>query len=509
MKQLVKGSAALTTVSIGELVMRFLRTKLIAIFLGTAGTGFLAQLMIFFELMRVWGDLGSRRGVIKQIAELRQEKRSEQRYREIVSTSYFLALAASGLTGLFVVLFSPQLSQSLFGDSSHAIYIIALGVLLPLASLSTVTASILKGNLEYQAFTKYTLVSYAAVMVLTPFMLYFFRYWGAVLVMAFFFIFPLCAYLFYNTRSKFIFLSKQINFASLGEQFSYGFVQIYQDSLIHLSRVLIAAWIIKELGLSVMGIYQVIITFSTIYLTIPIQAMSGYAMPIIAAANSQKEITRSINESLRFLLFLLTPAIAVIMIWPEIFVYLFFSRDFMSAVGPLQIQLLGTVFVLMAFPYGVAFQAKGHLKALLVIATLTPILYLSLVWLFFGIGQLEGIAAAYAVCMFILMIVQHFLARAYFGMRIVPKNLKLILSTAVWIAVAFFAGAVFPHPGFRILASILVIPWFFVSSKKHEREFLTAKWNQIKDLKKVFAKGRLKPLPVNAPREGAQHAARG
>ena len=105
MKQLVKGSAALTAVSIGEMAMRFIRTKCIALFLGPVGTGLLAQLAIFFELLRVWGDLGSRRGVIKQIAELRTGRESN-RYREVVKSSYYLAVISSCITGVLATIFS-------------------------------------------------------------------------------------------------------------------------------------------------------------------------------------------------------------------------------------------------------------------------------------------------------------------------------------------------------------------------------------------------------------------
>lgn len=495
MKQLVKGSSALTAVSVGEMAMRFVRTKCIALFLGPSGTGFLAQLTIFFELLRVWGDLGSRRGVIKQIAEQRQKGRESDRYGEIIKTSYFLAIAASGLTGFIVTLFSPAISQSLYGTTSHSLYIISLALLLPLASVSTVTASVLKGNLEYMSFTKYTILSYLAVMAVTPFIIYFMHYWGAVLVQGLFFIFPLAGYLVFNSRSRFLVFSKKINFGAMKEQFSYGFVQIYQDSMTQVARVLIAAWIVKSLGLPMMGIYQVVITFSTVYMAIPIQAMSGYALPLIAAAESSREITRAINDSLRFLMFLLVPLILFMMIWPEGFIYLFFSKDFLSAAVPLQIQLLGTLFLLAGFPFGVALQARGQLKALLLTATLNPVLYIVLSWFLFDTGQLTGIAAAYCVTNVVTTGVQYFLLRHYYGMHLVPKNQRLLISTAVWAVLAFAAGAVLDLWALRVLASLMVIPWFLVSSKKHEREFLASKWNDLKEFKKNFGgKSILKSL---------------
>ncbi len=497
MKQLVKGSAALTAVSVGEMVMRFVRTKCIALFLGTAGTGFLAQLTIFFELLRVWGDLGSRRGVIKQIAEQGQAGRESGRYSEIIKTSYFLAITASSLTAFFVTLLSPYISRLLYGNSSHYPFVIFLALLLPFASLSTVTASIVKGNMQYVSFTKYTFISYLGVMVLTPAVIYFLNYWGAVIIQALFFIFPLAGYLIFNSRSPFLSFSKKINWEALREQFSYGFVQIYQDSLIHLTRVLVAAWIVKGLGLTTMGIYQVIVTFSTVYMAIPIQAMSGYVLPLIASASAPKEVTRAINESLRYLIFLLTPVVVFMVIWPEVFIYLFFSKDFLSAAMPLQIQLLGTLFVLMGFPFGVAFQARGQLKAQFFIATLSPVLYIGLVWLFFDAGQLAGIAAAYLVTNVIAVAAQYLLCRHYYEMHLVPKNKRLLICTAVWAGFAFAAGSLWNIFAFRILASLLIVPWFLLSSKKHEREFLVSKWNKPKEFKKHFPQKNL--LKVSRP----------
>src|SRR3989338_1939984 len=113
MKKLVKASTVLTAVSVGEMVMRFARTKFIALFLGASGTGLLAQLVLFFELLRVWGDLGSRRAVIKQIASERASGKTSDRYREVIKTSYFLALIASSVVCILVTLFSSPISKIL------------------------------------------------------------------------------------------------------------------------------------------------------------------------------------------------------------------------------------------------------------------------------------------------------------------------------------------------------------------------------------------------------------
>lgn len=493
MRQLVKGSSILTAVSIGEMLMRFVRTKFIAILLGPAGTGFVGQLTILFEALRVWGDLGSRRGVIKQVAERRREGKESPHYRQVISTSYVLAISASVIVGAGVALLSHRISHTLLGNYSAVPYIIFLGVLLPFASVTTITASIVKGNLDFRPFAIYTLVSYLLVMLLTPFLIYRYMIWGALIVQALFFIFPLIGYLLYNRKSRFLNFAPKINKSALGEQFSYGSLHIYQDSLTHLTRIIVAAWIVKRLGLDVMGLYQVVITFSSVYLTIPMQAISGYTFPLIAAAQSKEEVNKAVNDSMRFLLFILVPIIASLMIWPEILISLFFSADFVSAAPVLRIQLFGTVFTLIMQSYGAGLGAKGNLKAIFAGATIHSLVFISLAGIFFGSYGLSGVAAASSTAYFVLLIVFLICMKHYYGTSINPKNQRLLAASFLWLAAAYAGSFFYDSIGYRCGMLSVGILWFFYSSKNHEREYLFTKACALLRIKKGAARAPVKP----------------
>ncbi len=479
MKKIVKGSSALTAVSIGEMLTRFIRTKCIALLLGTSGTGFLAQLLLFFEMLRVWGDLGSRRAVIKQIAEQRFQGKATYQYGEVVKTSFFLAIAASSVVGVLVAVFSPHISRLLYGTPSHYFFIIFLAALLPIASLCTVTASIVKGNLEYMAFCKYTLAAYAAVIILIPPVIYFFGVWGGVVTMGLFYLFPLIAYLILNARKHFLHFSEKLSIKNLKEQFSYGFLQIYQESLTHFVRIAIATVIIRSLGLSTMGIYQVVMTFTSIYMAIPIQAMSGYVFPLIAASKNNEEINLAINESMRYLMFVLVPIIVVIMVMPELFIRLFFSAEFTPAVPVLRLQLLSPLFILMSYSYMTALTAKGKLKCTYFIATLYPLLCLAITGFFFPKWQLMGVAGAFAFAGLVSCLLHFFFAQHYFGTRLLPKNKRLFIMTGLWVALAYIGTTFLRHPATQVFLVGFGAVWFMVSSKSHERQYLQDKFKQI------------------------------
>ena len=102
-------------------------------------------------------------------------------------------------------------------------------------------------------------------------------------------------------------------------------------------------------------------------------------------------------------------------------------------------------------------------------------LYLGLVKLFIGTGQLSGIAVAHVLTSLVTLLMLYFLNKRYYGMALLPKNKKLLLSTGLWVLFAFIAGVVVKDFVFSCLISALGAPWFILSSKKHERDFLLSK----------------------------------
>src|SRR3989338_1951134 len=257
MRKLVKATTLLTLVSIGEMIFRFVRTKAIAIFLGVSGTGFLAQLANFFEILRMAGSMGTRRAVIKQIAE-NKEGVGSPRYRDIVYNSFFLVVFTSCFLSLLVTLFSRNIAQALYGNSNPYLYVIPVGWIRPVPSAAALISSILKANLESASFAKYTLGSYVAAICLSPLLVYLWGYAGAVVVQSLFFAMPLLGYLVLNLKKRFLFFSNRVHWPVMKEQFLDGFNFVYGQALNLLVRLVVATWITRELGLAQMGIYQVV-----------------------------------------------------------------------------------------------------------------------------------------------------------------------------------------------------------------------------------------------------------
>lgn len=480
MRTLAKASTTLTTVSVTEIIWRFVRAKAIAIWMGPLGTGVAAQFIAFFEFLRLLGDMGARRVVIKEVAECVGKGKKSPEYREVLTTSFSLVFIVSTVSAVITAFLARPISISLYGSPDYYLYIIGFSFILPIASLSTVTASVLKGNFSHGAFVRYTLIAHGLLSVITPVLIYAWKYWGILLAQALFFAFPLVGYLCFHSKKPFLFFSKKINGGVLKEQFSYGFLEIYGDALVNLSRIILAALIIQIVGLHEMGIYQVVLTLSAFYLAIPMHAIGGYMLPLISSSKTEDEIRISANECCRFLLFALTPLIMILMIWPNFFIFLFYSHEFMSAATLLKIQLIGSWFQLASAAWTTTLQARAKLKAIFWTSSLRFVLFLGLSWLLAGRWELLGVTYAFVISNFVYALAQYGALKYFFKLKLLPKNRRLFVWTSLWLLIVFFLLRW--NDGFiwRITATLFFIPWFWFSSKDHERQFLIDRLGRFK-----------------------------
>lgn len=475
MKQITKAVSLLASVSIVELFLRFSRNKCVALFLGREGMGFLSQLTLFFETLRIWVNLGTRRAVIRQIAEIRGEGPETERYRQIVNSSFFINMVLSFAVGVIIVTLSPWISQWLFADRTFYPYIIGIALVVPIASLSALVGSILKGNLKYSLFSKITIAAYAAVILMVPAALFFFKYWGAVFLQLAFFLLPLLGYLWANSKARFLCFSRDIDFKVIKEQLHDGFNSIYVSTLANAPKITVAAWIAHHMGLASAGIYQLVITVTAVYLIIPGQAMQGYALPLVAAEADNQKIRVVLNEVTRLLIFLMTPLIVFLMCWPGIIIRVLYSAEFLVAAPILVVQLLGGFIDAISAPFATALVAKARLKAMYIIPTINMFLFISLSFLLFGRFGLFAPAIAYPVASLCDLLIEFSLARHYLEFRYERKNLKLVIISCVWVAAALTVALTTHSVPIRAAITASAVPWFLGCSKDHERRYISGK----------------------------------
>ena len=81
----------------------------------------------------------------------------------------------------------------------------------------------------------------------------------------------------------------------------------------------------------------------------------------------------------------------------------------------------------------------------------------------------------------------YFLAKRYYNFHLFPKNQKLLICTAIWAIFAFIAGTFVKMWFFSFIVTLLGLPWFYYSSKAHERDFLKAKLGVLRQLYTNFS----------------------
>ncbi len=472
MRKLIKATSLLTSASLVEMIFRFVRTKLIAVFLGTQGLGFLSQFGNLLETLRSYGTIGTRRAVIRQVASAKESGVHSQRYGEVIKTSFFLVLLASGLIAFVTTVFSVKISHAIFGDERYYLFVVILSCMLPVVSISTLLGAIVKGNLEYRSFAYYNVVCYLVTILVTWPAIYFFKYWGAVFTNFLFFALPVIGYFIMNERKHFLNFSHKINFTLLKEQFHDGFNCIYEETLAGTLKLIVMSWITVRLGFVEMGIYQVVMAFTTVYLVIGIHSSTGYTLPTIASAKDWKQANDALNNTVRLLIFLLSPVIILLLMIPEIFIEILYSKEFLPAIPVLRIQLLGSFFITLGTSFYTYLMAKGKMKPLYIAATIHPVSYFVLCWLFFERGKLFGVAWGFTIAAFIAMVANFWLAKHYFQIKLQANTLLLIITSFLWILAATVVTIYTHSLFFDTLLLAVGLPWFFIVVGSEEKKFL-------------------------------------
>ncbi len=96
-----------------KIVVGFVTSKFIAVFIGPSGMALVGNLRNFITSTEAFATLGFENGVVKYVAEHKEEKAKLQ---QTLSTIFITVLAVSGALSLILFIFSNSLNTSVFGS---------------------------------------------------------------------------------------------------------------------------------------------------------------------------------------------------------------------------------------------------------------------------------------------------------------------------------------------------------------------------------------------------------
>lgn len=378
--------------------MGLVSSKLLAVFVGPSGMALVGNLRNFTSSLESISTLGFQNGVVKYVAE---HKENQHQFQKIVATVFISLLVVVVVSSFGLYFLADYWNQQVFGDAfQYAIVFKVIALTLPWYATSTFLLSILNGLGKFKKVIWANILGNGIGLLVSMGMILTFRTLGALLSIV---VSPALLFFvtFYFINKEFYFFDsirkRYFDFQTLKNLSSYSLMALVSSVLGPLVFLAIRKNVIHVVGLEQAGFWETITRISTYYMMFVNTILSVYFFPKLAMAKDNQETKRVFWTYYKSILPFFVLALIAIYFCRFFIIQLLFTKEFLPVTALFFWQLVGDVLKATALILGFQFFAKKMTVTFIVseIASLA-VLYLMSNYLI-AIFGLQGIVIAQAV----------------------------------------------------------------------------------------------------------------
>ena len=389
-----------------KIVIGFLTSKLLAVFVGPSGMALVGNLRNFSTSLEGVSTLGFQNGIVKYVTE---SKGDMQQLQKIISTVFITLLIVAIFLSSILYFFAQHWNQQIFGNHfEYEIVFKAIAVALPWFTISVFFLSVINGLGKFKEVIWINIVGNLVGLLVSIIMILQYKTLGALLSIV---ITP--ALLFFVT---FYFISIEFHFSKLvlynyfdiqviRKLSSYSLMALVSSVLGPLVFLAIRQNVIKVVGIDEAGFWETMSRISTYYMLFISTILTVYFLPKLVVSKNNLETKRVFWSFYKNILPLFTVGLLIIYFLRNILIKLLFTTEFLPVATLFFWQLLGDVFKVASLILGYQFFAKKMTVAFLIseISSLA-VLYFTTIY-FITIFGIEGVVIAQALDNFIYLLV--------------------------------------------------------------------------------------------------------
>lgn len=458
-KQIAKSTSIFGGSQFANILLGIVRTKMLAVLLGTTGIGLNGMFQSIGDLMRSLTGLGLSFSSVKEIAEAKQSG-DDQRIGHTV-TMLYRWLWFTGIAGmLLTIALSPWISDYVFGNREHVLAICLISFSVLTGTVSSGQLALLQGMRKIGSMAKSSL--YGAIGgLLTAVPLYWILGLNGIVpaLLAVSFIGLFFTWLFARKISvEKVAQSYRDSLQRGGGMVKLGIFTVISGLVSTLTLFLLRSYILQSDGVGHVGLFQAVWSVSNMYMGGIMTSMAADYFPRLCSLNGDDPKTvQFTNEQTRFVLIVATPLIVLILLVAPPILNILYSNGFNAASTLLRWQIFGTFLKVIIWPLGFILLSKGRgVRFLLVESSWFVVYYLStrLLWPIYGLDS-AGIAyvIAYVTYLPLVYLIVKPLCNFHFGLR----NKVLITLFTLFAVAAFVTTLKLDGIQLRVVGSILFV----------------------------------------------------
>ncbi|MEJ1095466.1 MULTISPECIES: O-antigen translocase [unclassified Pseudoxanthomonas] len=390
--------------------------KLVAWFAGPAGVGRLGQFMGLMSLLAVMAGGGISAGVVKYVAEYRDDA---PRLARLLGAALGYALCAAILMSAAALLFSRQIAQQLLGDPHYQQLIVLLALAQFGIALLNYIIAVINGFMDVRRLAFIHVTGSVIGVALAALAGLKFGLDGALFALVAGQLLWLVAAVPALRRSPYFrsgMLRVRFDREMSGKLAAFSLMSLVSAVLPHLVGIAVRDTLAARFGWEQVGYWQAVSKVSDAYLLFFTTAINVYYLPKLASMQDRAGLASELKAAYRYLMPIVIAAAAAVYLCRDWVTRLLFNADFAAAdplYGP---QLLGDVVKIASFVLSYLMLAKAMTRLFVVSECVFAASYFVMVLLFtqrFGlVGAMYAFVANYVLyLLFNVVVVRRYLGR--------------------------------------------------------------------------------------------------
>lgn len=413
--------------------------------------------------------MGMQTGALKYLAQYRASKPELLPRYVVTATRTFLVLSA--ITIAFCLIFVRQIAAFALDNPRSYLYLIPPLLGVPFLIQTQVWLTYLQAGLEMKAYSKaLVLTSLISLPVAVPVILLW-KQIGAAFHLLIVAILGYCIARVLVARVTSAQMRSEMKTTrpdpkAIWDLVRFGSANFPVFALTLGIPFIVRTQIIRDLGLTANGIYQVVFALSSYYLMMPLVAIGTYILPKVSQLNDPKAINKEINGAVKLALLLCTASILMVLLARELIIELLYSRKFLPAATLLPFQMVGDFFRAGAYVVQTPLLPQERFRARNIYHLVQYAVFLTVFYLTPPQSRLQGAVAAYAIGWALALLMTYLYTRWLNGFGFDRDNWYLFLLSVTAILIVVVVQTCVPNLN-KIVYGV-IIAWIAAAVRPNE-----------------------------------------
>lgn len=426
-RSIFKATSLFGGVQVYQILIQIIRSKFIAVLLGTSGVGILGLYQSSTDLIKQLSSLGLSQSAIRDVSEAN----GSGDFNRISKTVTVLSklVWATGLFGMIaVMILSPTLSKITFGNYDYSIPIFFLSVTLLFDQLCAGQKVILQGLRRLMELAKASSIGLTLGLIVSIPLYYMFGIQGIVPTLILNSITSFIISWYYSKKVKVL----NVDF-TIKETLKEGKIMLRLGIAMNISGIatVISAFILRSFirscnGPDAVGIFTAGYSIINIYIGMVFTAMSTDFYPRLAAVHKDNAMCKKIiNQQSEIGILLLSPLLIICIVIMPFVIRLLYSSQFCSAYDFIIFAAIGMFFRFASVLVAHLFLAKGASRLYIIneIVSCTYMLVLNLIG--YKLMNLLGLGISFMISYMIYIVQVIIVTGKFYDFRFTTTVIKM------------------------------------------------------------------------------------